>query len=126
MDNVYRCMNCGNNIMASTDEGLSCDPCSKTDQFVQVTEENQATLPFPKHLKYAYIESEYDLNFCNDQEGTCPCGVFISHLINKTCDVIDTAVAKEPMYPTCPCSAGESPCGHSISHRVTDPCTGQQ
>jgi hypothetical protein len=111
MYNIYRC-GCGNNITAITDEGLACYICNRNSDFVQV-----------------FDESMVDPTFCNDQdgskEGICPCEVFTAHLINKKCDVINTAVAKEPIGPDCHCKADISPCGHSISHRLTDPCTGQ-
>jgi hypothetical protein len=111
MYNIYRCQ-CGNNITALTDKGLICYMCNKSSEFVQV-----------------FDESMIDPNFCNDQdgskEGICPCEVFTAHLINKICNVIDTAVAKEPTRLDCHCRAGISPCGHSISHRLTDPCNGQ-
>jgi hypothetical protein len=111
MHKLYRCR-CGNNITALTDEGLSCYTCKSKSEFVQV-----------------FDESSIDPTFCNDQdgskEGICPCGVFIAHLINRRCNVIETAVAKEPLGSDCHCMSAISPCGHSISHRLIDPCTVQ-
>lgn len=125
MDNTYKCMNCGNNLIEETDEYLHCHTCNADSGFIQITEENRDTLPFPTKL-YQYSNlSGVDPNFCNDKEGICPCGVFIAHLINKKCDVIESAIAKEPQSPECHCKAAISGCGHSISHRLIDPCTGQ-
>lgn len=111
MYSLYRCQ-CGNNLTALTDKDLSCNTCNRTSEFVQV-----------------FDESSVDPNFCNDEdgskEGICPCGVFTAHLINRKCDVIETAVAREPIGNDCHCRAAVSPCGHSISHRLIDPCTGQ-
>ena len=126
MDNIYRCMNCGNNLTTQTNEGLNCQTCGEQSDFIQVTEENKNSIPFPKNLHFGDNEPGIDPNFCNDKEGICPCGVFIAHLINKQCDVIETATAKEPLYDTCHCKTSISACGHSISHRLTEPCTGQQ
>jgi len=140
MGNMYRCMKCGNNLTAMTDDGLECPKCGMSSGFKQVTEENKTTLPHPTHL-YEYskqLEKDpslynnldgIDPNFCNDldgsKEGICPCGVFTAHLINRTCNLINTAIPKEPLYPTCQCKAAVSLCGHSISHRLIDACTGQ-
>ena len=119
---TYRCMKCGNN---SQDEVLECKACGVTSGFIQVTEENKDTIPFPSNpFDYADLDPNIDHNFCNDKEGICPCGVFIAHLIDKKCNVIDTAIPKEPLHSGCYCKASVSPCGHSISHRLTDPCTG--
>jgi hypothetical protein len=114
-------MKCGNNLEAATDKGLICNACGMDSGFIEVTEENKHTIPFPSN---PHDYSDLD-PFCNDQEGVCPCEVFTAHLINKKCNQIETAVAKEPLYDTCQCKAEVSPCGHSISHRLTDPCTGQ-
>lgn len=120
---TYRCMKCGNN---SQDEVQECKVCGMNSGFIQVTEDNKDTIPFPSNpFDYADIDHNTDHNFCNDKEGICPCGVFIAHLINKKCNVIETAVPKEPLHSGCYCKSSASPCGHSISHRLTDPCTGQ-
>jgi hypothetical protein len=115
-------MKCGNNLESLSYEGLSCHTCGMDSGFIQVTEENKHTIPFPTH---PYEYSDIDPNLCNDKEGICPCGVYTAHLINKRCNLIETAIAKEPLYPHCQCKSSLSPCGHSISHRLVDPCTGQ-
>jgi hypothetical protein len=120
-------MKCGNTIISQSGQDLECNKyCGMTSGFVQVTEENKDSIPFPTQ---PYLEDyrdgqPYD-TFCNDVEGVCPCGVFTAHLINKKCDLIETAVPKEPLYPHCQCKSSLSPCGHSVSHRLVDPCTGQ-
>jgi hypothetical protein len=111
MHKIYRCQ-CGNNLTALTDKYLICSACNSTSDFVEM-----------------FDESSIDPSFCNDEdgskEGICPCEVYIAHLINKKCNVIETAVAKEPTRDHCHCRAAISPCGHSISHRLVDACTGQ-
>lgn len=119
-------MKCGNNIESLSDEGLKCKICGRTSDFIEITEENKDTIPFPTNpYDYADIDRSIDPNFCNDKEGICPCGVYTAHLVNKICNLIETAIPKEPLYPHCECKASLSPCGHSISHRLTDPCTGK-
>lgn len=123
---TYRCMRCGNNILAQSDENLECQICGMTSGFIQVTEENKDTIPFPSNpYDYCTTDDGFDINFCNDTEGVCPCGVYIAHLIDKKCNVIETAVPKEPMRSDCYCKESVSPCGHSVSHKLIDPCTVQ-
>jgi len=127
-------MKCGNNLTAIVDKGLECQTCGTNSGFIQVTEDNKNKIQFPTHL-LEYLDknnpeySGFDPNFCNDldgsKEGICPCGVFTAHLINKKCNLIDTAIVKQPLHPTCQCKSEISPCGHSISHRLTEQCTAQ-
>ena len=118
-------MRCGNTILSQSGEGLECNKyCGMTSGFIQVTEENKDSIPFPTN-PYDYVDpdKEIDNRPCNDNEGICPCGVYIAHLIDKKCNVIETAVPKEPLYPQCSCKASVSFCGHTVSHRLTSPCT---
>ncbi len=127
MDRTYMCSKCGNKITSQSVQDLECNKyCGMTSGFIEVTEENKDSLPFPTNpYQYDDPDRQPEDAFCNDREGICPCGVFTAHFVDKKCNLIETAVPKEPLYPYCQCRSSLSPCGHLVSHRLTDPCTGQ-
>lgn len=114
-------MKCGNNLLAESDIGLTCNACKETSGFIQVTEENIGKIPYPTHLHQ--YDQDFDPNVCNDSPGFCPCGYFITHPTNEPCNIIETTTVKEPIDTTnCHCKAELCPCGAYTAHRVFDPC----
>ncbi len=68
--------------------------------------------------------------------GFSPCGKYVAHASNKTCDIFNWerimglkdnpdgcqncgAVIKTP----CTCRTGSCPCGDFVSHKINEPCT---
>ena len=53
MENTFRCMKCGNNIIAESAVGLECHICKIKTELVEVTEDNANTLIASDPIKEA-------------------------------------------------------------------------
>ena len=60
-----------------------------------------------------------------DKIGFSPCGEYVSHESNKTCDVINGNPANDAKINTdpCMCMTVFCLCGEFLSHKVSEPCT---
>ena len=55
--------------------------------------------------------------------GFCRCGRFVSHEVNKPCQIDTETKEYLPKPDDCQCKAVSCPCGEFISHSVFDSCT---
>jgi len=91
MEIIYRCMTCGNNVPIQTEELPKCNICTKQTEMLPVPEDGWDTLPFPT----SPIGRKDPAVECQCRAGTCPCGKFVAHEIDKPCNSHELLALKE-------------------------------